>query len=64
MLSHHPFKFGVHTLDESRNVTFFIYLVTTMSKCPVTLRVGLPHPMPLEFIGLVKVEIIHFSFAM
>ena len=46
--SHHPAKFvdlafGVHTLYESGNITFFICQVTTMSKCHVTLWVGSPH---------------------
>ena len=62
ILSHHPAKFGVHTLDERRNIMSFICQVTTMSKCHVTLWVGSPHPRPLGSIGLAKVEIKRFGF--
>ena len=43
ILSHHTAKFGVHTLYESGNITFFICQVTTTSKYHVTLWVGCPH---------------------
>ena len=52
-------KFGVHTLNESGNITFFICQVTSMLKCQVGFI--LRHPL-LSFrsIGLVKVEIQSF----
>ena len=44
MPRHNPAKFGVHRPCESKDITFFICRVTTISKCHVTLWMGSPHP--------------------
>ena len=43
ILSHHPTKFGVHRPWENEDIAFFIYHVSTISKCHLTLWVWCLH---------------------
>ena len=45
--SHHPARLGGYRPCESGDITFFIFHVTTISKCHLTLWVGSPHPKSL-----------------